>query len=243
VRDHLDLVGRHVVDLLQKLAALLGHDHHPRGDCDNPVDYSSLNVRGLRQDRMQRCHHRHAEPVEQREDVIPGFAAEDAELVLERDNIVPAVVQHIRRIGVVLDRLVGNLEPDLCRIVVRAAVVGHRDDAGFDTGIQECDGLSQIGREGRDAAATRQGVSDESNALGLAHVLTSRAERDRSCDIAESAATGGEATPVIWDLLPLTAAALPSRKSELHSLVADRFPECQVITRQAVAVGSETTHA
>jgi len=42
---------------------------------------------------------------------------------------------------------------------------------------------------------------------------------------------------------PLTAAALPSRKSELHSLVADRFPECQVITRQAVAVGSETTHA
>jgi hypothetical protein len=64
-----------------------------------------------------------------------------------------------------------------------------------------------------------------------------------SCDVAESAATRGEATPVIWDSLPLTAAALPWRKSELHSLVADPFPECQVITRQAVAVGSETTHA
>ena len=123
---------------------------------------------------MQRCHHGHAEPVEQREDVVAGFAAEDAELVLERDNIVPAVIQNIRRVGIVLDRLVANLEPDLRRIVVRAAVVGHRDDAGFNVGIQGCDGLSQIGREGRDAAATRQGVSDESNALGLAHVRTSR---------------------------------------------------------------------
>ena len=85
--------------------------------------------------------------------------------MLERDNIVSPVVQNIRRVGIVLDRLVADLEPDLRRIVVRAAVVGHRDDAGFNIGIERCDSLSQIGREGRDAAATGQGVSDESNAL------------------------------------------------------------------------------
>src|ERR1700721_3445301 len=148
---------------------------------------------------MQRCHHRHSEPVEQREDVIAGFTPKDAKLVLERDNIVPAVVQRIRRIGVVLDGLVANLEPDLHRIVVGAAVISHRDDAGFNVGIQGCDGLSQIGREGCDAAATWKGVSDESDARGLAHVRTSRAKRYGSCDTAENAATNGEATPAMWD--------------------------------------------
>jgi hypothetical protein len=195
VRNHLDLLGGRVVDLVQKLAGLLGHDHHPRGDGDDPVDHSPLNARRLRQDRMQRCHHGHAEPVEQRENVVAGFAAEDAELVLERDNIVPAVIQNIRCVSVVLDRLVADFKPDLCRIVVRPAAVGHRDDAGFDTGIQGCDGLSEIGREGRDAAATWQRVSDESNALGLAHGRASMAKRSGSCDVAESAATGGEPTP------------------------------------------------
>ena len=41
------------------------------------------------------------------------------------------------------------------------------------------------------------------------------AKRYGSCDIAENAATGGEATPAGWDSLPLTAAALPWRKSEI----------------------------
>src|SRR5271156_3957312 len=47
VRNYLDLLGGHVVDLLQKLAGLLGHNHHPRGGGDNPVNYSPLSTRGL----------------------------------------------------------------------------------------------------------------------------------------------------------------------------------------------------
>src|ERR1700678_598919 len=140
--------------------------------------------------------------------MVAGFTAEDAELVLEGDNIVPAVVQNIRRIAVVLDRLVANLEPDRGRIVVCAAVVGHRDNAALNVGIQGCDGLSQIGREGRDAAATRQGVSDECNTLELVHVRTSRAKRYGGCDIAESEAAGGEATSAMRDSPPLTGRSI-----------------------------------
>ena len=151
---------------------------------------------------MQRRDDRHAQPVEQRENVVAGFAAENAELVLERDNVVLAVVQNICRASVVLDRLVADFKPDLCRIIVRPAVVGHRDDAGFNVGIQGCDSLSEIGREGRDAAAAWQGVSDESNALELAHVRTSGGRRCGRCDIAENAAAGGEATPLIRDRVP-----------------------------------------
>ena len=65
--------------------------------------------------------------------------------MLQRDNIVSPVVQNIRRVGIILDRLVANLQPDLRRIAVGrgVAVVGHRDDAGFNVGIQRCDSLSQ----------------------------------------------------------------------------------------------------
>ena len=148
---------------------------------------------------MQRRDHWHAQPVEKREDVVTGFAAEDAELVLERDHVVPAVVENICRVGVVLDNLVANLEADHRRIVVGLAVVGHRDDAGFEVGVHGCDGVSQVGREGRDAATARQGVSDEGNALEAGHVRTSGAVGRGPCGIVESAAAGPEATPAMWD--------------------------------------------
>ena len=110
VRDDLDLVGRHVIDAAQQLAALLGHHDDLRRGLDDALHHARAACRRLGQHRMQRRHDRHGQARQQHQDVLAGFAAENAELVLQRDDVEAAGVQEVRGTQIFFELVVLDLQ-------------------------------------------------------------------------------------------------------------------------------------
>ena len=131
VRDDLDLFRRHPVDGAQQLPAFLRHDDDPRRHVDDPVQHATLHRCRLGQNGVKRRDDRHGQAREQRQDVAAGFAAENAEFMLQRDDVELPCIQEVGRTHVVLDLVVVDLKANDGRIVVGVTVIGHRDDRGF----------------------------------------------------------------------------------------------------------------
>ena len=123
--------------------------------------HAALRRRRLGKNRMQRGDDRHGQPRQQRHDVAARVAAENAEFMLEGDDVEPAGIQEVGRAHVIVDPVVVDLKADGGGIVVDVAMVGHRHDAGLHARARRGDRLLQIGREGGDAAAARQRIADE----------------------------------------------------------------------------------
>ena len=99
VRDDLDLLGRHADRRCRSSSrALLGHDDDAAPTASMiALEHGALRRRRLGQDGVQRRDDRHGQPRQQRQDVAAGLAAEDAELVLQRDDVELAGVQEVGR--------------------------------------------------------------------------------------------------------------------------------------------------
>ena len=93
VRNQIDLAGRDFEDLLQHARGVLAHDDKALGACGDLVHNNPLVEIRLAKDSMQSCDYRHAKMLQQLQDVISGFAAENSKLMLQADQIDVAGVQ------------------------------------------------------------------------------------------------------------------------------------------------------
>ena len=89
-------------------------------------------ARRLGQHRVQRRHHRHGQTRQQVEDVAARLTAEDAEFVLQADDVEPAGVQEVRGAHIVFELSSWICRPTSGGIVVGLTVIGHRHDGGVE---------------------------------------------------------------------------------------------------------------
>ena len=87
--------------------------------------------------------------------------AENAELVLQADDVDIADVEEIRGAQIGGQVLLLNLEANHFRIFVAALNVIDRHREALALGMRACDGGKQVGGEGGDAALARQVVADK----------------------------------------------------------------------------------
>ena len=74
-------------------------------------------------------------------------------------------VEEVSSGTIVADNLFAHVTPDKFRIVVIARFVSHCDDTGTEIDARRGNGAMQIVRECCDAAASRQMIANESNAV------------------------------------------------------------------------------
>ena len=161
MRDQIDLGGRRVVNFLQHLPAALGHDHQPRGKRDQFLHDAPLVRSGLAQNGVQRGDNRHSQFAQECQDVAAGGTAENAELVLQADDVHVADVEEVRGAQIGRQVLLLNLEAHYLRIFVAALDVVDRHREALALGMRGCDGRQQIGCKCGDAAFARQMIADE----------------------------------------------------------------------------------
>ena len=102
--------------------------------------------------------------------------------MLQRDGLELSAVQEIRRLDIVFEAAIVDLETDGGRIVVDLTMIGHGDDGSFEILPRVGDGALQIGGEGRDAATAGQRIPDECHAIERGHVCASGSANDEYPD-------------------------------------------------------------
>ena len=122
------------IDGTEKLAPLLCHDDHFRRSIDDLAHHIALNRRRRREHGVKRRDDRHGKAGEQRDDMAAGFAAENSEFMLERNDVESCLIQELGGLDIIIDRLIVDLNMDVRRIVVAAAMIRHGDDTGFQIG-------------------------------------------------------------------------------------------------------------
>ena len=163
VRDHRDLLDADAIDRSQELPTFLRHDDEAGGSpCDLP-DHGALLRARLCEHRVQRRDDRHVERGDQRQDLLAVLAAEDAEFVLQRDDVRRPPVEQVRGGGVGAGIVLVETEDHVRRIVVDLAGIVHRDDRGRHARPGERQGRTKVAGEGRDTTAARQRVSNEND--------------------------------------------------------------------------------
>ena len=114
---------------------------------------------------MQRRHDRDGQARQQGHDLTSRFAAENAEFMLQGNGLEPAAVQIFGRPHIIIRPIVVDLQADGGRIIVDLAVIGHRNDDGFQIASRGRNGALQIGGKGRDATAAGKRISDERDTI------------------------------------------------------------------------------
>ncbi len=109
---------------------------------------------------------RHAQPRQQSQDVAAGLTTKNAELVLQADDVELLRVEKVGGAYIFFQIRIIDLQAHFGRIVVGVAMIGHGDDDGLDVCAALGYSLLQIGRECGDAAAAREGISNECQAAG-----------------------------------------------------------------------------
>ena len=110
---------------------------------------------------MQRHDDRHAQGPDEVEDVAAVVAAEDAVLVLHRDQAHGTVVHELRGARIISFHVLPNLELHFRGILVLARRLGDGEHHGQRAPVVPGDGRGEIGREGCNAAAARAVATDE----------------------------------------------------------------------------------
>ena len=116
---------------------------------------------GLLEHRVQRDDRRHAQRVDEIEDVAAVVAAEDAVLVLNADQAHVAVVHELRGARVVGFDVLPDLELDLGGILVLARRLGDGEHHRQHAPSSPATAAREIGGEGCDSAAARTVGADE----------------------------------------------------------------------------------
>ena len=112
---------------------------------------------------MQRGDNRHPQFAQERQNVTAGGPAENAELVLQADDVHVADVEEVRGAQIGRQVLLLNLKANHFRVFVAALDIVHRHRETLALRMRGCDGCKQVGRERGDAALARQVVADESD--------------------------------------------------------------------------------
>jgi hypothetical protein len=112
---------------------------------------------------MKRGDDGHSQFAQECQDVTTDRPAENAELVLQADDVHVADVEEIRSAQIGRQVLLLDFETNHLRVLVAILNVIHRDGEALALGMRACDSGKQIGREGGNAALARQVVADKSN--------------------------------------------------------------------------------
>ena len=110
---------------------------------------------------MQGYDGRHAQRPEETEDVAAVVAAEDAVLVLHRDQANGTVVHELRGARIVSLDVLPNLELHFRGILILARRLGDGEHHGQRAPVIPGDSRGEIGREGCNTAAARAVGTDE----------------------------------------------------------------------------------
>ena len=165
VGDDADLLVGDVVDLAEHAVPAAGHGDQRLGELDQLIEDGALVVVGLGEDGVQRRDHRQADLAEEGQQVRSGAAAEDAELVLDRDGLDVLEAQEFGGLPVVGEVRLAELKGDVIRIGVAAGPVGDSDGVAVDLGERVGDGAAEVVGEGGDAALARRVGAEEGEAV------------------------------------------------------------------------------
>ena len=161
VRDQIDLGGGGAIDLAENRAPALGHHDQSFRLSDDLVHHPALVGSGLLEDSVQGRHHGQVDLAQDGQDVAPGPAAVDPELMLQTDRVEAVEAQEVHRFLIVAQALLLQLELHFRPVVVTFWHVIDRQHAKLRVGILSGNGSVQVVREGSDAAPAWQIVRDE----------------------------------------------------------------------------------
>ncbi len=161
MRDRIDLGRRRIVNILQYPTSPLGHDNQPGRERDQLLHDTPLVGARLTQNGVERRDNGHPQFAQERQNVTAGGSAENAELMLQADDVYVADVEEVRGTQVGRQVLLFNLEANDFGVFVTVFDVVDRDRKTPALRIPICDGGKQVGRERGDPAFARQVVADK----------------------------------------------------------------------------------
>ena len=165
VRDHVDAVVGHAMHRAEQLAAVVGHHRHAGGEVQEFVHHPPLLRGRAGKHRVERGVHRHPQLSNEIKHAFPCGAAEDAVLVLQRNDVYVRQREEFRGPAVAVGIGVGAGEPHLGRIVERPVAVIHRDHRTLGGRKVRGDGGADVAGERRQATAAGDVVTDEGDAV------------------------------------------------------------------------------
>ncbi|HWR54665.1 MAG TPA: hypothetical protein VN428_26390 [Bryobacteraceae bacterium] len=112
---------------------------------------------------MKRCDDGHPQFAQECQDVTAGGPAENAELMLQADDVHIADVEEVRRAQIGRQVLLLNFEANHLRVLVATGNVVHRHGEALALWVCASDGGKQVGRERSNAAFARQMVANKSD--------------------------------------------------------------------------------
>src|ERR1035438_464955 len=112
---------------------------------------------------MKRCDNGHSQFAQECQDVTTGGAAENAELVLQADDVHVVDVEEVRGTQIGRQVLLLNLEANHFRVPVATRNVVDRHGHALTLRMRSRDGRKQVRREGGNAALSGQVIADKSN--------------------------------------------------------------------------------
>src|SRR5579864_4286903 len=165
MRDQIDLCRWRFVSLLQHPSPQFGHDYHPGRERNELLHNAALVGSRFTQDGMQRGDNRHSQSVQECQNMGAGGPTENAEFVLQADDVNVADVEEVRGAQIGRQVLLLNLEPNHLRVLVATRYVVDRHCQALALRMRALHGGKQVGCERCDAALARQMIADESNLL------------------------------------------------------------------------------
>src|SRR6266536_4206386 len=145
----------------------LSHDHEPGRERDQLLHYAPLVSPWLTQNGVKGCDNRHPQFAQQCQNVTAGGPAENAELVLQADDVHVADVEEVRGPQIGRQVLLLNLETNYFRVLVATFNVIDRHRETLALVMRSRDGREQIRRECGYAAHARKVVANKSNLVHL----------------------------------------------------------------------------
>ena len=163
VGHHHDLALRHAVDALQDLAPLFRHDDQPGGGADQPLHDPPLVRIGPLQNGMERHHDRNGKALDQRQQVGACGPAENAEFVLDPDQLGAAGFDPLGSGQIVGERVLTERTGHRGRVIIGLAGIVHRIMIDPHFGEACAERVENVRGVGRKAAAARQRIPDQGN--------------------------------------------------------------------------------
>ena len=157
--------------LLEQGPGPVGHDDDPGGQLRQLLKHALLVGLRIAQDGVQGGDDRHAQLPEQAQNVTAGRSSEDAELVLQTNNVGVAEIEEIGDPAIGIEIFLLDLETDLGRIVVAFGDVVHRDHETVGGGVLGGHRGEQVVSEGGNPAAARQIIADKCDLADFGAVL------------------------------------------------------------------------
>ena len=174
VMDKSNFFFRHSVDFFKKIYRLSAHDDQFVGQGSQRAHDFTIFRGRIFQNRMQRCHYRHAKLPEKLQQMAAGWAAENAVFMLHADNISLTDIEKLRSDTVVGQCILVYLEADLLRIGISFRGVIHGNRPAIYVGSFCCQSINQVRSEGCNAALARHIVADDGNRPDTLIILNNR---------------------------------------------------------------------